>query len=225
MKITIIVAMTPRRVIGKDGRIPWHLPEDLRHFKQTTTGHAIIMGRKTFESIGRPLPNRRNFVITRDPNRVQTVLRAAAPGSAGEATVPVGVSKSEITPPDVTMPGSGTGNASDGPATPVVGCPPSAPVPADRRPATSIETAASLDEALHRCRDRDEDQVFVIGGAQVYADALPIANEMLITHVEGEDVEGDTFFPAWDPDDWEPAPYANPGPLRISRYVRRPSSR
>jgi len=199
MKITIIVAMTPRHVIGKDGRIPWRLPEDLRHFKQTTTGHAIIMGRKTFESIGRPLPNRRNIVITRDPNRVQAVLRAVAPGSEC--------------------------NASDDPATPVVGCPPSAHASADRRLATSLETAASLDDALKRCRDRGEDHVFVVGGAQVYADALPIADELLLTHVEGEDVEGDTFFPAWEPDDWEPAPYAHPGPLRISRYVRRLSSR
>jgi len=63
--LAMIVAMTPRRAIGKAGGIPWHLPEDLKHFKAKTTGHAIIMGRKTFESIGRPLPNRRSIVITR----------------------------------------------------------------------------------------------------------------------------------------------------------------
>ena len=59
--------MTPDRVIGRAGTLPWHLPEDLAFFKRTTTGHPIVMGRKTFESIGRPLPRRRNIVLTRDP--------------------------------------------------------------------------------------------------------------------------------------------------------------
>lgn len=65
--LTAIVAMTPERVIGRDGTLPWHLPEDLAFFKKTTLGHPIVMGRKTFESIGRPLPKRRNIVLTRDP--------------------------------------------------------------------------------------------------------------------------------------------------------------
>lgn len=65
MKLIIIVAMTHDRVIGKDGKLPWHVPEDLKFFKRTTQGHAIIMGRKTLESMGRPLPRRRNVVITR----------------------------------------------------------------------------------------------------------------------------------------------------------------
>ena len=67
LKLTAIVAMTPERVIGKNGTLPWHLPEDLKFFKRTTSGHPIVMGRKTYESIGRPLPNRRNIVLTRDP--------------------------------------------------------------------------------------------------------------------------------------------------------------
>lgn len=66
MKLTAIVAMTPDRIIGRDGSLPWHLPEDLAFFKRTTSGHPILMGRKTYESIGRPLPKRRNIVITRD---------------------------------------------------------------------------------------------------------------------------------------------------------------
>ncbi|MEP4079576.1 dihydrofolate reductase [Haloferula sp.] len=66
MKLTAIVAMTPDRIIGRDGTLPWHLPEDLAFFKRTTSGHPILMGRKTYESIGRPLPKRRNIVITRD---------------------------------------------------------------------------------------------------------------------------------------------------------------
>ncbi|WP_193213958.1 dihydrofolate reductase [Luteolibacter marinus] len=67
MKLIAIVAMTPDRVIGRDGTLPWHLPEDLAFFKRTTSGHPIVMGRKTYDSIGRPLPKRRNIVVTRDP--------------------------------------------------------------------------------------------------------------------------------------------------------------
>lgn len=66
--LTAVVAMTPERVIGRDGALPWHLPEDLAFFKRTTSGHPIVMGRKTYESIGRPLPKRRNIVLTRDKN-------------------------------------------------------------------------------------------------------------------------------------------------------------
>lgn len=66
--LTAVVAMTPDRVIGKNGGLPWHLPEDLAFFKRTTSGHPIVMGRKTYESIGRPLPKRRNIVLTRDRN-------------------------------------------------------------------------------------------------------------------------------------------------------------
>lgn len=66
MKLIAIVAMTPDRVIGRDGTLPWHLPEDLSFFKRTTSGHPIVMGRTTYESIGRPLPKRRNLVLTRD---------------------------------------------------------------------------------------------------------------------------------------------------------------
>lgn len=64
--LTAVVAMTAERVIGRNGTLPWHLPEDLKFFKRTTSGHPIVMGRKTFESIGRPLPKRRNIVLTRD---------------------------------------------------------------------------------------------------------------------------------------------------------------
>jgi dihydrofolate reductase len=68
IQLTAIVAMTASRVIGRGGQLPWHLPEDLAFFKRTTTGHPIVMGRKTYESIGRPLPRRRNIVLTRDPS-------------------------------------------------------------------------------------------------------------------------------------------------------------
>jgi dihydrofolate reductase len=67
LQLTAIVAMTPDRVIGRGGALPWHLPEDLAFFKRSTSGHPVVMGRKTFESIGKPLPKRRNIVLTRDP--------------------------------------------------------------------------------------------------------------------------------------------------------------
>ncbi len=70
IQLTAVVAMTPERVIGRAGTLPWHLPEDLAFFKRTTWGHPIVMGRKTYESIGRPLPKRRNIVLTRDVNWV-----------------------------------------------------------------------------------------------------------------------------------------------------------
>ncbi|KAB2641400.1 MAG: dihydrofolate reductase [Verrucomicrobia bacterium] len=68
LHLTAIVAMTPQRVIGRDGKLPWQLPEDLAFFKRSTSGHPIVMGRKTYQSLGRPLPKRRNIVLTRDPN-------------------------------------------------------------------------------------------------------------------------------------------------------------
>jgi len=68
LHLTAIVAMTPQRVIGRGGKLPWHLPDDLAFFKRTTSGHPVVMGRKTYESLGRPLPKRRNIVLSRDPN-------------------------------------------------------------------------------------------------------------------------------------------------------------
>jgi len=89
MRLVAIVAMTAARVIGRDGALPWHLPDDLAFFKRTTRGHAIVMGRKTFESIGRPLPQRRNIVLTRDPNwraqGVEVIHCAADLGTLGFA--------------------------------------------------------------------------------------------------------------------------------------------
>lgn len=68
MEVIIVVAVAKNNVIGRDGKLPWHLPSDLQHFKKTTMGFPLIMGRKTFESIGRPLPGRDNIVLTRDPS-------------------------------------------------------------------------------------------------------------------------------------------------------------
>ena len=82
-RITLLVARARNGVIGRDNALPWHLPEDLRHFKATTMGHPIVMGRRTYESIGRPLPGRRTIVVTRDPTWAQPGCERA--GSLAEA--------------------------------------------------------------------------------------------------------------------------------------------
>ncbi|MCP3906118.1 MAG: dihydrofolate reductase [Planctomycetes bacterium] len=135
MTICIIAAMSENRVIGRDGGIPWHLPEDLRRFRRLTTGHTVIMGRRTYESIGRPLPERRCIVLSRHPDF-----------DAGGA-----------------------------------------------------EIVRSFDEALDAAAE--DEAVFIAGGAEVYAMALPFADRMELTIVHAQ-VEGDTVFPDVDLDQW-----------------------
>jgi dihydrofolate reductase len=134
-RVTLILARARNGVIGARGGLPWHLPEDLAFFKRTTMGHPIVMGRKTWESIGRPLPGRRSVIVTRDRG--------------------------------FTAPGA--------------------------------EVVHSLDEAIRRCADTDE--IFVIGGAQLYADALPCADRLLLTEIDA-DFDGDTFLPAPGSEAW-----------------------
>jgi dihydrofolate reductase len=133
--VSLVVAMARNRVIGKDGGLPWRLPDDLKHFKRLTLDHTVIMGRKTFEEIRRPLANRRNVVISRNP--------AFRP--AGVTVVP------------------------------------------------------NLAEAL--ALGATEDEVFVIGGGEVYRQALPLADRLYLTVVHA-DVEGDTTFPPFDVNGW-----------------------
>ena len=134
--LSLIVAMAENRVIGKDGDLPWHLPADLKHFKATTMGKPVIMGRRTWAEVGKPLPGRRNVVISRQPEFV-------APGA---------------------------------------------------------EVVDSLDTALERVADAEE--IMIIGGAQIYAEALPRVDRIYRTLVCGEP-EGDTFFPPVDWEQWD----------------------
>jgi dihydrofolate reductase len=185
MKLIIIVAMTADRVIGKDGKLPWHVPEDLKFFKRTTQGHAIVMGRKTYESMGRALPLRRNVVITRQANY----------RPAGAAVKPTDDSALEVlfAPDDES---------------------------ARRAPdQTCLDVVHSLDTAIELCRRRGEEKAFVIGGGEIFKDAIERVDEMLITHIEG-DFDGDTFFPAWNAADWtEAGPADSTFPAAV-RYVR-----
>ena len=138
MHLALIAAVARNGAIGKDNQLLWHIPQDLAFFKRHTQGCAVVMGRKTWDSLPprfRPLPGRRNIVVTRD-------AQWQAPGA---------------------------------------------------------EVAHSLDEALARVLD--EARVFVIGGGQLYAEALPRADELVLTEVH-QDAEGDVFFPAWPREDF-----------------------
>ncbi len=131
IRLTAVVAMTPDRIIGRGGSLPWHLPEDLAFFKKTTSGHPIVMGRKTYESIGRPLPKRRNIVLTRDPSWT----------------------------------------------------------------AEGVEIIHQPDD-LGKLPDLDG-QVFIIGGAEVYAAFLPKLDDLLVSHIF-ETHAGDTQLPSFE---------------------------
>lgn len=137
-EVILIAAMAHGRVIGKDNRLLWHLPDDMKHFKSLTQGHPVIMGRKTWESLPekfRPLPGRKNIVISRNPDFL----------------------------------------------------------------ATGATVCASLKLALATCQDAA--QIFVIGGAEIYALALPMADRMELTEIDAT-FEGDAFFPEWRPEEW-----------------------
>ena len=156
--------MAHNRVIGNKGDMPWHMPADLARFKRLTRGHAVIMGRRTFESIGRPLPDLQNIVLSKN----------AAYNALGCAVV------------------------------------------------------TSLEEALQALNDGDADQeeVFIIGGQQLYAAALPSADKLYLTHIDAA-FPGDTYFPAYPQDDWRlisseshVADEKNPWPYRFDVLER-----
>lgn len=137
MNIHAIVAASKGRVIGKDNQIPWYLPNDLKYFKKVTTGYPIIMGRKNFESIGRPLPKRSNIIITRNPYYA----------------------------------------------------------------VSNAFVVHSLLEAFEVASDENAETAFVIGGGEIYKQAMPFLDKIYYTHVD-LDVEGDVFFPEMDKEIW-----------------------
>lgn len=134
-RVYLVAAVAANGVIGAQGKLPWHLPEDLKHFKALTLGHPVIMGRKTWESLGKALPGRDNIVVTRTPGY-------DAPGAS---------------------------------------------------------VASSLDGALALCAG--EPTVFVIGGAELYAEALPVADGLVLTEIQ-RDYSGDARFPDYNSAAW-----------------------
>jgi dihydrofolate reductase len=172
-----IAAMSLNRVIGRGNQIPWRLPEDFRWFKQMTTGQVVLMGRKTFESLRKPLPNRQTIVLTRDPQRFIQVCAGrslavrAWPGLRPEAPVTEGGGPRFGPSPGV--------NADHSPASP--------------RP-TTLWVCRSLDDVDP---DAVDAEVFVCGGADIYRQALPWCSDLYLTLVKRE-VEGDAFFPPFE---------------------------
>jgi len=164
MIISLLVAMDEHNGIGKDNRLPWHLSADLKRFKALTMGHYLIMGRKTYESIGRPLPGRIMVIITRSPDyQVENCL-----------------------------------------------------------------VAHSLEEALGIAEQAGESEAFVIGGGQIFAQALPMADRIYLTRVQTVS-EADVFFPEFDARDWVvletsdfPADEKNQFPSKYQVLIRHP---
>lgn len=135
-RLSIIVAMASNRTIGANNTLPWRCPEDLQHFKKLTMGHHMIMGRKTFDSIGKPLPGRTTVIVTRNK-----YLK-------------------------------------------IDGC----------------TVAHSLEEAIAACANDSE--IFIVGGAELYTQALPLADVLYITEIQ-QRVEGDAHFPPFDKSEWK----------------------
>lgn len=166
MKIKLIAAVARNRAIGHQGQLLFHLPEDMARFRRLTTGHSVIMGRKTYESLPHgPLPHRRNIVLSRQ---------------AG-----------------FHLPWRGEGD-------------------------TSLEVCPSLEEALRRCASQPE--VFVIGGAEVYRQAIDLAVELWLTEVEAVPAEADAFFPdysAWQAISREYFPRSSSRPYAFSFVTYR----
>ena len=142
MKISLVWAMAQNRIIGRNNNLPWHLPEDLKYFKRINLGKPVIMGRKTFESIGKPLPGRTNIVVTRNA--------------------------------DFSAEGVKTVN--------------------------SLSAAKALCESIGEIDGISE--AMVIGGAEIYTQAMPVADRLYLTEVHAN-VDGDTFFPEFDRSLWK----------------------
>ena len=140
MEKSIIVAISDNNAIGRDNQLLWHISEDLRFFRRTTLGCPVIMGRKTFESIGRALPKRVNIVVSR---------------------------------------GFSTGE--------------------------EVAVATSLEAAFNVAEETNLEQCFVIGGGQIYSQALPLVGSLIVTHVHTVIEDADTFFPEIDPVIWQVA--------------------
>jgi len=161
-KVSIIAAIADNLAIGKDNKLPWHLPADLKHFKVLTTGHAVVMGKRTFESLPNgPLPNRKNIVLTSIPE----------------------------------------GNFD------------------------KYYEATSIKDAMELCDN--EDQVFIIGGSSIFAQAIQIVDNMYVTWVH-EKFEADTFFPKFNLKEWNEvsreeheADDRNPYPYSFCEYERK----
>jgi len=171
MIISLIAAASTNNVIGKDNKLLWHLPNDMKFFRNTTWGMPVVMGRKTYDALaGEPLPGRFNFVITRnndwDPHKN---VRKTAPGG----NIVRLQEKAD-------------------------GCRPSE----DLARSEKVKVVNSLESAIEGARETDCKEVFVIGGGEIYKEAMSIAHKIYLTRVHAV-VEGDAFFPIIDEGLWQ----------------------
>jgi len=178
--LSIIVALAPNNAIGCRQQLLWNISEDLRYFKRVTTGHTVLMGRNTFLSIGRPLPNRRNIVLS------DTYLDPV-PGIEIAASLPEAISLASHSAPDNTSHPATDSALRPAPGSTVHSAPENALCPAS-------------DSALRPAPDRE---IFVIGGGEVYRQTLPLAGRLYITHVKAPAPQADTFFPTIDWRQWK----------------------
>lgn len=169
MTINIIAAVSLNGAIGRDNALLWHLSGDMKFFRQTTTGHCVIMGRKTFESIGRPLPRRTNIVISR-----------------GEPELPEGVLLAHSLEEALEMARGCDAGCGD----------------AGAHGSVQAESVHGSVRAEGSRLDTAEPQCFIIGGVQIYAETMRVADRLYITEVLTTIDDADTFFPAIDPEVW-----------------------
>lgn len=158
MRISIIVAVAKNGVIGKaNGEMPWHVKEEFQHFKNTTLGYPVVMGRKTFETLGKPLKGRQNIIVTRNLSY-------------------------SVNYPEVIV-------------------------------------LHSLDEAIDYCQINGEKQIFIIGGGEIYKQAISIADEMIISIMKFE-AHGEVRFPEFDSSIWKVVSTEDYEKFEIFRYER-----
>lgn len=154
MQISIIAAMTDQRVIGYHNQLPWQMPADLAHFKQITLHHPVIMGRKTYQSIGRPLPQRTNIIITRD----------------------------------------------------------------EKFKADNCLVFHELPQAIQFLQQQAHQEIFIIGGAEIFTQALPLVHRLYLTLIHAE-IAGDCYFPEWDKKIWREIQHDDRAPDAKNPYA------
>lgn len=158
MRKILISAMSQNRVIGKDGDLPWHNKEEFQHFKNTTMGHPMIMGRKSFDSLGKPLEGRLHLVVTRQEGLTY--------------------------------------------------------------PFDEVKVFNSLDEAVLFCKEKNLEKIFIIGGGEIFAQAIDRADEIILSVMKFE-TDGDTYFPEINEKDWKEIDRDVRDVFDIITYVRK----
>lgn len=159
MRIIIISAIAKNNVIGRsNGEMPWHVKEEFQHFKKTTLGSPVIMGRKTFETLGKPLPGRENMIVTRDRNFHAEFAE--------------------------------------------------------------VKIFHSLDESIKFCEYEDYKKAFIIGGGEIYKQAIPVADEMILSYMKFE-AQGDIYFPEFNSNDWQEISREEKEKFEIVKLIRK----